>query len=36
MKSASAPGASPATVDLRPSLLDTFAIDQKANELLAR
>jgi hypothetical protein len=36
MKSASAPGASSATLDLKQSLLDTFAINQKANELLGR
>jgi uncharacterized damage-inducible protein DinB len=34
MKSATAPGASPGTLDLKQSLLDTFAINQKANELL--
>lgn len=35
MKTASAPGAkSPVTLDLKRSLLETFAINQKANELL--
>ena len=34
MKSASKPAVSPATLDLRQSLLETFAINQKANELL--
>jgi uncharacterized damage-inducible protein DinB len=34
MKSALAPGATPAALDLKQSLLNTFAINQKANELL--
>jgi uncharacterized damage-inducible protein DinB len=34
MKSASTPGVSRAPLDLKGSLLDTFAINQKANELL--
>ena len=34
MKPASRPAASLASLDLRQSLLDTFAINQKANELL--
>jgi uncharacterized damage-inducible protein DinB len=34
MKSALTPGASPVALDLKQSLLDTFAINQKANELL--
>ena len=34
MKSTSAPGATPAALDLKQSLLNTFAINQKANELL--
>jgi uncharacterized damage-inducible protein DinB len=34
MKSALTPGATPAALDLKQSLLNTFAINQKANELL--
>jgi len=34
MKSALAPGAKATTVDLKRSLLETFALNQKANELL--
>ena len=34
MKSALAPGAKSAAIDLKRSLLETFAVNQKANELL--